>query len=295
MAKGKHIVSGAKHAGHAMNSRGAAFAGAHAAAHASGAALVSKPSISIPRNLSIVFKMIAVVIATVAIAIGVSLGFASAGNNGIVQDQTADQAQPQTASGTADVAVNEQTTVLLSGAHRDMSASVAEVQAQEEAIRIAAEEKARAEEQAALDKVNQAKSRSAANGGIGVYDVDFSIGKNAFVAEWTARIDKYLAGSPLAGYGSSFAEAAWKYGVDPRWSPAISNTESTKGANCFAWHNAWGWTGGSWPSWEAAIDFHVKGLSNIYGYTISYANAQKYCPPNYDNWYRDTLNEMRKI
>lgn len=60
MAKGKHIVSGAKHAGHAMNSRGVAFAGAHAAAHASGAALVSKPSISIPRNLSIVFKMIAV-------------------------------------------------------------------------------------------------------------------------------------------------------------------------------------------------------------------------------------------
>lgn len=254
-----------------------------------------RASISIPRNLSIAFKLIAVIVVTLAIAIGISLGFASAGNNGIVLDQPVDQAKLQTVSATADMASNEEVSVLLSTAHRDMSASVAEVQAQEEAIRIAAEEKARAEEQAAIDQVNQAKARSAANGGIGVYEVDFSVGKDAFINEWTGRINNYLAGSPLAGHGSTFAEAAWKYGVDPRWSPAISNTESTKGANCFAWHNAWGWTGGSWSSWDIAIDFHVRGLANIYGYTISYANAQKYCPPNYDNWYRDTLNEMRKI
>ena len=67
------------------------------------------------------------------------------------------------------------------------------------------------------------------------------MGKAAFIEEWTARIDAYLAGSPLAGYGSVFAEAAWEYSIDPRWSPAISNTESSKGRICFLPHNAWGW------------------------------------------------------
>lgn len=293
MAKEKHIANSAKHAGHATASRNIAFSGAHAGAPAGG---ISSGAMAMPHNLSIIFKLVAVAIVTVIIAIVVGLGFASAGNSGIIQDQPAqpDQAQAS-AESSAGVASGEEASVLLTGVHRDMSASVAEVQAQEEAIRIAAEEKARAEEQAAIERVNAAKASSAASGGIGVYDVDFSVGKDAFVSEWTNRINNYLAGSPLAGYGSTFAEAAWKYGVDPRWSPAISNTESTKGSNCFAWHNAWGWTGGSWSSWGSAIDSHVRGLADIYGYTISYSNAQKYCPPNYDNWYRDTLGEMRKI
>lgn len=274
-------------------SHNAAFAGAHAGAPVGG---ISGGTMAIPRNLSVIFKLVAVAIVTVIIAIIVGLGFASAGNSGIIQDQPMqpDQAQAS-ADSSSNAAFGEEASVLLTSVHRDMSASVAEVQAQEEAIRIAAEEKARAEEQAAIERVNAAKASSAANGGIGVYDVDFSVGKDAFVSEWTNRINNYLAGSPLAGYGSTFAEAAWKYGVDPRWSPAISNTESTKGSNCFAWHNAWGWTGGSWSSWGSAIDSHVRGLADIYGYTISYSNAQKYCPPNYDNWYRDTLGEMRKI
>ena len=33
----------------------------------------------------------------------------------------------------------------------------------------------------------------------------------------------------------------------------------------------------------------------MYGYTISYGNAQKYCPPNYDNWFKDTLSQMKMI
>lgn len=309
LTKGKHIASSAKHASHAFQSQDVAFAGVHAGAHAghadayagshvsaSGSLASSRASISIPRNVSILFKLFAVLVVTVAIAIIIGLGFASAGNNGITQSNSADQAATQaSAQSSTDVVTNEEASVLLSSAHRDMSTPVAETQAQEEAIRIAAEEKARAEEQAALEKVAQAKSRSAASGGVGVYDVDFSVGKDAFISEWTTRINKYLAGSPLAGYGAAFAEAAWKYGVDPRWSPAISNTESTKGSNCFAWHNAWGWTGGSWSNWGTAIDAHVSGLASVYGYTISYSNAQKYCPPNYNNWYNDTLNEMRKI
>ena len=64
--------------------------------------------------------------------------------------------------------------------------------------------------------------------------VNWNTDEASFVAEWSARIDAYLAGSPLEGYGSTFAAAAWKYGVDPRWSPAISNTESPKEPIAFA-------------------------------------------------------------
>ena len=124
---------------------------------------------------------------------------------------------------------------------------------------------------------------------------DWSSDKETFVSQWAGRIDAYLAGSPLAGQGATFASAAWDYGVDPRWSPAISNTESSKGLYCFQSHNAWGWGSYSWSSWEEAIDAHVRGLARGYGYTISVEAAKKYCPPNWEHWYNATLAQMNMI
>ena len=98
--------------------------------------------------------------------------------------------------------------------------------------------------------------------------IDWSVGREAFVAEWSARIDAYLAGSPLSGYGTTFAEAAWENGIDPRWSPAISNTESGKGSVCFLPHNAWGWGSSAWGDWDTAIRAHVAGLASGYGYSL---------------------------
>lgn len=115
------------------------------------------------------------------------------------------------------------------------------------------------------------------------------------VDAWAARIDAYLEGSPLAGQGRNFAEAALRYGVDPRWSPAISCIESSKGAACFRPHNAWGWGNSSWGSWAEAIDAHVAGLARGYGYTISLAAAKKYCPPTYRLWYSSVSSEMNRI
>lgn len=240
------------------------------------------------RKKAMLFLIIATAILLLATCIG--FGFASAGNPAV----SSNNAPAQTAA--SEVAVTETDAVVLqAGAQRDMTAQISQIQYEEEQARLAAEAKAREEEQRAITRAQEAQAQSNANGGVGAYAVDFSIGKDAFIAQWTDRIDKYLAGSDLAGYGSTFAEAAWNNGVDPRWSPAISNTESTKGANCFAPHNAWGWTGGAWSSWDNAISAHVKGLADVYGFTISYSNAKKYCPPNADNWYRDTLNEMSKI
>ena len=126
-------------------------------------------------------------------------------------------------------------------------------------------------------------------------NVDWTSEPNSFVVEWGARIDSYLAGSPLAGYGPTFAAAAWEYGVDPRWSPAISCIESGKGAVCFLPYNAWGWGSVSWGSWEEAIYSHVAGLAAGYGYTISYEAAQRYCPPTADEWYSAVLGQMESI
>ena len=124
---------------------------------------------------------------------------------------------------------------------------------------------------------------------------DWSSDQKAFVDEWAPRIDAYLAGSPMAGTGKAFAAAAWNYGVDPRWSPAIACIESSKGAACFLPHNAWGWGSSSWSSWEAAIDEHVRGLARGYGYTISIDAAKKYCPPHWKHWYDATCEQMNLI
>ena len=119
--------------------------------------------------------------------------------------------------------------------------------------------------------------------------------RESFVAEWAPRIDAYLAGSPLAGQGTTFAEAAWEYGCDPRLSPAISMVESSQGRHCFLPHNAWGWGSSSWGSWEEAIWAHVAGLASGYGGQLTYAGAQKYCPPNADAWYASVLANMLSI
>lgn len=265
----------------------------------------------IQKKSNLAAKILAVGCASCVLTGCIGFGFASAGSGathdidsfGIDASTTSAATQSSVATSNAADASARETTVLTSTASRDISQGIEAIEAEEEAARIAAEEAARAEEEARIAAAEQAKAvqeaaaaREAASAAAAALpDVDFSVGKEAFISEWTARIDNYLAGSPLAGYGSTFAEAAWNNGVDPRWSPAISNTESSKGAHPFLSHNAWGWGNSSWSSWEEAINAHVAGLANGYGYSITYANAAKYCPPNTDHWYRATLSEMMKI
>lgn len=177
---------------------------------------------------------------------------------------------------------------------RDISAGLAMVDEKEriEAERLAAEEAAAMERAAAMQAAALEAEPSIE---VTLPDVDWTVGKEAFIAEWTARIDAYLAGSPLEGYGYAFAEAAWDNGVDPRFSPAISNTESTKGMYCFLPHNAWGWGSISWSDWDTAIRAHVAGLAEGYGYTITPAGAYKYCPGTHDSWYNKTISQMLLI
>ncbi|MEY8437270.1 hypothetical protein AAK967_05955 [Atopobiaceae bacterium 24-176] len=187
----------------------------------------------------------------------------------------------------------------------EAAAALADAKAAREEAQRQAEEKARQEAEAAAAAVAAAQAAAAAQPAQSSAavapsqptpsSVDWSQDKQAFVNQWAPRIDAYLSGSPLAGQGKTFADAAWDYGVDPRWSPAISNTESSKGLYCFKPYNAWGWGSSSWGSWEEAIRAHVAGLARIYGPTISIEAARKYCPPNADHWYSATLAEMERI
>lgn len=243
---------------------------------------------------------IAAAVCASTLAVGcVGFGLASTGGtataNAASAVQVSSQSQTTFSSDAASSPALSESVALQSTARRDISQGIAEIEAEEERARIAAEEAARAAERASMAAAEEAKARAAANGAPQLPDVDFSCGKEAFVAEWSARIDAYLAGSPLQGYGATFAAAAFDNGVDPRWSPAISNTESTKGRNCFRPYNAWGWMAESWSSWDEAINAHIAGLARGYGYTITVANAKKYCPPTYLDWYAKTLSEMTKI
>ncbi|WP_251159009.1 coiled-coil domain-containing protein [Caniella muris] len=189
---------------------------------------------------------------------------------------------------------------------KEAETALQEAKAAREEAQRQAEEKARREAEEAAAAVAAAQAQAAQQAPAGQEaqpapsqstpsSVDWSQDKQAFVGHWAPRIDAYLAGSPLGGQGKTFADAAWDYGVDPRWSPAISNTESSKGLYCFKPHNAWGWGSSSWDSWEEAIRDHVAGLARIYGPTISMEAARKYCPPNADHWYSATLAEMERI
>lgn len=235
-------------------------------------------------------------------------GFASAGGHGngrgsfgLAQAESvtvpaAEQAAPVVEDESTGSATEfSESFVLETTAKRDISANVSQLEHRLEAERIAAEEEARRHEAECMERAVARQAEAAAQGYPNVYDVDFTIGKQAFVEEWGKRIDDYLAGFPLAGYGVTFAEAAWENAIDPRWSVAISNTESTRGTNCFRAYNAWGWMSYGWSSWVEAINGHAAGLSEGYGYTISLANAQKYCPPTYQDWYQRTITEMVKI
>ena len=252
-----------------------------------------------------------------AIVGGVGLGAASAdssddvarsgafGFDQVTQTATMNHAYVKTIDRKTD-AVFYEGSALASAAPRDMSASMRMADDMERIVR----ERAIADDAAALVRMSEAKAMQ----GVGTsaeevegqppaedaveYSlpaVDWSVGHDAFMAEWTPRIDAYLAGSPLEGHGATFAQAAWDNGVDPRWSPAISNTESGKGSICFRDYNAWGWGSSDWEDWDSAIKDHVAGLGRAYGYSITVAAAQMYCPPNWSNWYADTLSEMASI
>ena len=216
----------------------------------------------------------------------------------LVQMRADLEATEQELSAAMDEAEAEQEAAEQALAEAQAAREEAQRKAEEEAARQAEEAQRQAEQQQQQQSDGQQAAESAPSEPVQTPSpdgADWSSDKETFVSQWAGRIDAYLAGSPMAGQGTTFASAAWDYGVDPRWSPAIANTESSKGLYCFLPYNAWGWGSSSWGSWEEAINAHVAGLARGYGYTISVEAAQKYCPPNWEHWYNATLAQMNMI
>ncbi len=237
------------------------------------------------------------IIAVLTISIGANTSAAGAGSTNATTFGLAETSEPAAYAYTpSEMVKTEEDSVLTQAADRNIDKAVDEMAAAEEAERIAAEEARLAEEaakQAEIDALQITSQEHAALAGLEA--IDWSMSQENFINTWTVRIDNYLAGSTLAGYGATFAEAAWANGVDPRLSPAISTIESSKGAICFKSHNAWGWGQSSWGSWTEAINGHIQGLVSAgYAPMITPAQAQRYCPPN-PNWYSNTVSEMSRI
>jgi len=146
--------------------------------------------------------------------------------------------------------------------------AAAEAAAAEEALKEASTETTFTNASGNTTEVTTPSTPSAQN-------VDWSSDKTNFVSSWGARIDAYLAGSPL--------------------SPAISAVESTKGRYNFLPYNAWGWGSSSWGSWEEAIWDHTAGLAAGYGGRLSVSGAAKYNPANPNGWYSAVLTQMELI
>ena len=115
----------------------------------------------------------------------------------------------------------------LESARTELDAAQAEADAQAEIAReaLATMQDERAEKQQA----GQSDALAEDNTPDIIDGADWHMTQEQFIAEWAPRIDAYLEGSPLEGNGATFAAMSFHYCIDPRWSPAISNTESSKG------------------------------------------------------------------
>ncbi len=172
-------------------------------------------------------------------------------------------------------------------AARAAAAQAAEQQANQYVINSSS---ASAEEKQAASAASSAASSASAS------HVGWSADKADFVDSWAPRIDAYLSGSPMAGTGEYYAAAAWDNGVDPRWAPAISYVESSKGAACFRSHNAWGYGSYSFGSWEEGINRVVSALGgSLYGGYLTREAAATYCPSNAGHWYSTCAEQMALI
>jgi hypothetical protein len=103
------------------------------------------------------------------------------------------------------------------------------------------------------------------------------------------RIDAALKvqGSPLAGYGSTFVQAGKTSNVDPRLMYAIAGAETSFATDPNAepasstGHNAWGWLGHSFSTWEEGITQTTAHMGSDYiglGLTTVQKISEKWCP-----------------
>ena len=113
--------------------------------------------------------------------------------------------------------------------------------------------------------------------------------QNPNAAAWVDRLNGFLAGSPMAGMGSSFYNAAVSRGLDPRLSASIAKIESNLGRAIPGGYNAFGMTAGTAPghgrngrwqafsSWQDAIESNAAFIKSHWGSVSSPYSMKGYC------------------
>jgi len=99
--------------------------------------------------------------------------------------------------------------------------------------------------------------------------------------EKVAKIEYYLRGSPLAGYGDWMVTEGERTDVNPFLCPAVAEAESSLGRALCGSCNAWGMLGCSFSSWQNGITRWFDNI-NVHwgrGVTSSY-QLRGYCVPD---------------
>lgn len=103
--------------------------------------------------------------------------------------------------------------------------------------------------------------------------------------EIISRLNRGLAGTPMAGLGAAYEASGRRHGVSPYLLAAVAGTESSFGAAACGSFNAWGLgncEGSSWVpvfgSWPDAIDWYAAYLRRVWP---SARTTYDFTHPNY--------------
>lgn len=117
------------------------------------------------------------------------------------------------------------------------------------------------------------------------------------------RLNRGLAGSPMAGLGETLERIGRRYHISPYFMAAAAATESTLGAAACANNhmNVWGlsscgsgWYVPKWATWEQAITFYANFLTSRWPTATSTYSYRGYAACS-ECWGRVTASHMSRL
>lgn len=96
-----------------------------------------------------------------------------------------------------------------------------------------------------------------------------------------AKIEYYLRGSPLSGYGDWMVTEGERTGVNPYLCPAVAEAESSLGRALCGSYNAWGMLGCGFSSWQHGITRWFDNCILHWGAAQHATEMRGYCVPDH--------------
>ena len=96
-----------------------------------------------------------------------------------------------------------------------------------------------------------------------------------------AKINRYLAGSPMSGLGDWIVTEAGRTGCNPFLCPAQATAESSNGVQNCGSYNPFGMLGMSFGSWRDAVTHYFDNIVAHWGPVQSIYQMPGYCVPDH--------------